>query len=240
MLRYFVEFLEGKWYSFTYWLDERWVEFWRVPNEPSSLPLDLEGGGKEWMSGWDSWRKEAAKKYPIRHFMSWTFHIWYSRLYRRWVTDTYYYLKTFVFERYNHVEITTLPRTWSEWDTRMLHACFALLVDFSENGRDDHMTASREQLIEWYDYTYEGQPEEDRQKSLEHAQKRADEWMELQRLLAWWKEYSSMDEEDYEEKFYHSNGEFKAQEYIAAHNKMEEEVNNNLASLIRLRENLWT
>lgn len=93
--------------------------------------------------------------------------------------DLWYYLKCRFWRHYNRVEIPTLRPTWNEWDERILHAAFTLLVDFIEKDNGGQWSAEdiRKELAK---------PDQDEMHTYwaTDALPRA---VEQEALYAWWK-----------------------------------------------------
>lgn len=60
--------------------------------------------------------------------------------------DLSYYLKSAWKSRFNVVKVSTLPPTWVDRDTVMLHSCFQVLVDFVELERPDIINGKNDDL----------------------------------------------------------------------------------------------
>jgi hypothetical protein len=59
---------------------------------------------------------------------------WQPRRYKLggWLAECWYYWRCRLWTRYNTIVITTLPPTWTDSDTRILHGMFQILTDFVE------------------------------------------------------------------------------------------------------------
>jgi len=140
-----------------------------IPNMP------LSGTFEEW----DAWEDAAKRKHPLRWFFGRTVPLHFRRWWRDWIHEPWYWLKCRAWHRYNVVVCCDLPVTWNDRDDLLLHASFQILKDFAEKEGElgHHMSATREQIIEWY-----SMPELDNS----HAVKRADDWAEVRSLYDWW------------------------------------------------------
>lgn len=151
------------------------------PPEPECLSID----------GWEQWEREASKSSPVAWFVRKTVPRWFSRTWRGYVHDPWYWLKCRIWHRHNVVVIRSLPPTWTDRDERILHAVFQLLVDFVEReehprGEWSHLNRTREQLVEAYNTAYEECDPEIAAGILKTAEKRADDWLEIKALYEWW------------------------------------------------------
>ncbi len=73
-----------------------------------------------------------------------------------WIPELWYYVKCRLWRRYHVLTIRTLPPTWQDTDTKMLHAMFHLLGDvifkeriFEHNGYDDADDATDGKSWKW-------------------------------------------------------------------------------------------
>lgn len=83
-----------------------------------------------------TWRADhrGQRFFAIRAAYADLYGAWHPRSYKweGWLADLAYYLRCRVWTRYNTVHLRTLPPTWTDADTRLLHAAFTILVDFVE------------------------------------------------------------------------------------------------------------
>ncbi len=122
-----------------------------VPDVPEALGFDE----------WDEWHKNAKRKFRVRYFISRTLPVFASRTWRQFVHNPWYSIKCRLWHRFNVVYVKTLPPTWMDRDTVLLHAAFQILTDFVEKEKPfDH-------------FDTENSPN-----------KR--EWVELRALYVWW------------------------------------------------------
>jgi hypothetical protein len=62
--------------------------------------------------------------------------------------EYWYYWRCRFWSKYNTVTITTLPPTWNEWDIKLLHVAFAVLVDYIESGKRHRQLWTVKALLE--------------------------------------------------------------------------------------------
>jgi len=153
----------------------------------------------------------------------------YRRL-RRVLHDTCYYAKCWLFHPYNRIKIKTLPPTWTDADTVIVHAMFQILTDFI----DKECSPGN---IDW-----DSEPT--------HRKVRKT----LQELYDWWHNvYLKFDAwEGYDKnkgtKSPFKNGKFSLNKYdnkwfdIVADKEMEldKELTKNLKKLIDIKDYMWT
>lgn len=138
-----------------------WERMFGIPDTPLALPWDE----------WDEWEAEARKKYPFRWFMSRTLTGFRARTWRACVHEPWYWLKCRVWHRYNVVVCRSLPPTWVDRDTVLMHAAFQCLVDFIEKEKPWEFTASDERMQAGY---------------ADFEPKRINEWKSIRELYFWW------------------------------------------------------
>ena len=83
---------------------------------------------------WRVWHAESKKKYPVRYFLTHTLPEHIKKV-RRIVLAPYIAVSNFFYFRFiekHHVIRTALKPGWHEYDEKMLHANFQLLVDYVE------------------------------------------------------------------------------------------------------------
>lgn len=147
---------------------------------------------------------------------------WYRFVTRAWhnyVHEPWYWLKCAVWHQYNVIHVTTLPPTWMDRDTVMLHACFQILTDFVDREHPfDHFDTIR-------------------------STNRTD-WEEVLRLYAWWTverpcrpaSYGDVTNEDLIAAFLEGRV-LKGTEIKKQYNDEDQEM---LVRLILVRKMLWT
>lgn len=146
--------------------------------------------------GWEQWERDASRNSPVAWFIRRTVPRWFAQTWRVWVHEPWYWLKCRFWHRHNVLVIKSLPPTWTDRDTRLLHASFQLLADFIEREEPYGIGRTREQLIADYDFSYEGCDPEINADIRKAAEERADTWQEVQALYDWWKVRSQSDEDD--------------------------------------------
>jgi len=156
------------------------LKWLRIPKKPFTLRWDMEGE-----CPWRKWHKFAKRRYPVRYFLSESLpHFWEYTI--RWkMRDWYYGIKNWFFP-WNVVKIKTLPRSWCDNDTRLLHLCFLMLTDWVEKEEPYEFHSTREEYIK--SYTWDGKVDWERVKGRDT----------LHELYAWWKSYQDTDDGDYE------------------------------------------
>jgi len=141
----------------------------------------------------------------------------------------WYYLRCWVWHRYNRVHIKTLSPTWIDRDTVLVHAMFQVLSDFIEREKPQEVLVTEGGMHD-------------------------DEWKEIFRLYNWWKnvalKFDSM--HDYDtiehkpltfENMNESHTEEEQQwwnEVRRREQEFEVELLANMKRLCELRGMLWT
>jgi len=82
---------------------------------------------------WDRWHRYMATNYPVRFWLQDTLPTFYRRRKRR-LHDAYWSLRHRTTDRYDVVHLRSLKPGYHEPNTRMLYACFELLVEYVEIG----------------------------------------------------------------------------------------------------------
>ena len=127
--------------------------------------------------------------------------------------NLWYWLKCRLWHRYNVVYISTLPPTWQDRDTVLLHAAFQILTDFVD----------REQPFDWFDVM---------------ASNDREYWEEVLRLYAWWTVERPAREDPFAGDGKLTRAKLKAAG--EAEDRQEDEDQEMLIRLIRVRKMLWT
>lgn len=175
--------------------------------------------------GWDIYDAEMKRKYPIRMWIKNKWHnIYYSLL--RFKNNIYYGIYYRLIKNWAVVD-SGLPRGYHDKPELMLHVNFQLLKDFVEKEKTDNI-----------DWSSDGDSKA---------------WAEIQSLYNWWtrdfKERESIEESIHlkvEANMEKGIKSFDApnMEYYKELNELEKQWNNenneNLIRLMRVREFLWT
>lgn len=174
---------------------------------PHETPFALE------MDGWDKFYREYKGQHPVKYF------VW-KLIPEKWgrgcqiVKNAHWNLhhRFDPRHRYNIVR-TGLKPGYYDSDTRMIHACFQLLVDFVEKE-------CAGESIDW-----------------EWNESHSAAWKEIQSLYNWWKnERPTRDEKDP----YVAGNDESVRASIAFDDANEKEDQENLHRLINVRRMMWT
>lgn len=204
------------------------IHFYRIPRVGlKSLDLDLDNlfeknyfpqfEGKYVGLSWTEWRWRIEKLCPIQYWIrEELMYDWIYWLQRR-PKDWWYEFKCFL-SPYNVLKIKTLPRTWMDEDTRLIHAMMAVLAQFME-------------VSEHHDW--------------ESGPERVEAGKILNEIWTWWNARDTREKELQEA--YEIARKIKGQPYeikYALVNKLEAEhlqlEEKMLINLIKIREYLWT
>jgi hypothetical protein len=139
-----------------------------------------------------------------------------------------------LWDRHNVIKIKTLPCTYSDHDTKILHASFSIFCDLIEQGFFDRISLNYSDEIKRIENGDWGQgSEENKQLALKtqieaHDKAQAVE-AEMKYLYKWWKESRPEREKlkDYEDN------------YANAEIAFYKEDTNHLIRLMQIREYLW-
>lgn len=104
----------------------------------------------------DEWDRQERSR-PVRYFFRYTIRHWWTW----YVKEPWYWLKCWAWHRHNRLILKDLPVTWTDRDTRLLHANFQILKEFIELERP---------------YEHFNTVDSPRQE----------EWNELRLLYDWW------------------------------------------------------
>lgn len=112
---------------------QRIWKFLEVPEKfDSTTVITTTAGGVTFtMNEYFAWEKEMAKKYPVRYFITETIPDHYDMWCRR-IRSAYWWVRYRTTNRNHILKIHSLEPGWHDRDTRMLHACFQLLIDYIE------------------------------------------------------------------------------------------------------------
>lgn len=153
----------------------------------------------------------------------------------QWVRDARYWLRSRFHPRYRfHVVNTGLPPGYHDCDSRMLHACMALLSEYVEHEHD-----GAEELSQ-FSVSLRANPDP-------HAEgadlRQADLQDEAVAIYRWWKHERPADlsaRQDSLMKWYRSKGEAAYAEFRRLEEKVLSDEESMLLRLMAIRRTLWT
>lgn len=189
----------------------------------------------EYQVTWGEWRKKIKALCPLQFWLREDFPYYFSRTWRR-IKGKWYELKCF-FSPYNVIKINTLPKTWSDEDSLLIHSMFAILERFMSQKPEER-----------HDYTWEtverpdGYTDEEWNKIKEPHQRF---WREINEVWDWWlkreeREGALSDALSVCTKRGRGNYNEKYKELIALEVQFEQEEEEMLIKLVKNRHNLWT
>lgn len=144
---------------------------------PFALASDMFKNEK-YSPSWEKWTAGLRRVCPIQYFVRNDIPTWFSMLKSRY-RYRWYDFKCKYFLKYNVLKIKTLPPTWSDEDTLLVHAMFAVLGRFMENKPDE--TVDYE--MKWTEDC--GQPFTEYEK---YAEPHRTFWKEVNGVWDWWQQ----------------------------------------------------
>ena len=218
------------------------------------LNTPLPGRGYGTSTDWEAWKPKAAE--PIKYFLSETLPDWFMWNIGYWITRTYrdakFAVKCRIIKRYHMVRCDGLKPGYYDDDTRLLHACFGILVNYVEhelplmNGWFKETLHRR--LMHWPRRSREeGIKHLEWEKALDDNPRQSKTAAEKLELYLWWKDVRPLrpDPDDAYCLLYESGvedallreaalrgGEIEVAQY--------EEDDQMLQRLVAIRSSLWT
>lgn len=200
-------------------------------------------GDKEWKGTkrpkgkytvtWGEWKHRIKKICPLQYYFRNDFgrDVWLFFKVRK-IKDTWYYYKCKFFRQYNVVRCKTLPPTWVDEDTLLLHSCMEVLRRFMVQNP-----------FEQHDYTCSWESGEfghfeTKEKFDAWNNPRLEFKKELTEIWEWWLEYSKVNKDLMD--IYDGHG--KGKDWKVLNQKMDElKVKEDwaLQTLIKHRQCLW-
>ena len=149
--------------------------------------------------------------------------------------QTWWYVRGLLWDRHNVVKIKTLPPTWIDADTKLLHSSFKIFCDVIEKEKildnisfDYTDEIERVKKEDWGDGKNKEQEEFIKQLQEAHTIKQTEE-KEIKDLYDWWKVRRPKREEDLDNNFNYDNED----------NSYQEDTD-MLIRLMKIRKCLWT
>lgn len=188
---------------------------------------------------WEDWEEKVQKDYPVRYFLAEQLWPTIQRWYRRYVTDTWYWIRCHTYTKYHMLDLRQ-PKGdpfayrfgWIDSDTQMVYALFNILNNFMTEELPHAYIPSEEDVAR--------EP---------HLLSQRNNYLEVKALHYWWT-VQRLREAEMEQKLLHewSNArrvdDHNAQQLWADLNKMEkankEKLDEMLIRLIKIRDCLWT
>lgn len=168
---------------------------------------------------WDDWEEKKKREQPVAWFVRRTVPRFFSRKWREWIHEPWYWLKCRVWHRWNVIHIRTLPPTWMDRDDTLLHAAFQIFTDFVEFEEPAEFRYSREEYGGFWD----------------GCEARLKGYDEMHALYNWWKVERPARKEPEE-----GDGVDWGKELLAADRRWDDEDNAMLKRLVDIRKSLWT
>ena len=204
----------------------------------------------EW-GAWDTIHAFHLANYPIRYFFQDYLRHAFVWRWEKYISRPWYYVKCAVWHRHNRIHLKNLPPTYTDIVTRLPHALYGFIEDYveKENGGRDRLQADIVSLA--VDYEEELRLEkEDPDKVTSGSKPLLTQLLhdkEVLRLYDFWqgrKKFSECMEPD-ELK---GHDDFQTEEEYSAYinkryeaeEKLQQEEEDNLISIVKLRRSLWT
>jgi len=210
--------------------------------------------GKEELIPMDVCMKQIKDKMERDKHFPYSIGRWF-RIKKRRIADRWYWLKCYFFHPYNVVKAKTLPPTWVDADTRMLHICFEILRSVIEDERlfecvsfDESSEIEKMEKEDWGE-----DREKNRLETIGFLKKRQEQNIhdekEIRYLYKWWKELrpARIIKEDeslpysdsFEEGFKDKNYGIACEKHLELEEKGHQEDTDNLVRLMKIRRILW-
>lgn len=104
-----------------------------------ALPMKMFQRAGDTTPTWEDWDEKVKKDYPVRYFFAERLWPGIQRLYRRYVTDTWYWIRCHTYNRYHVLDLRQPKKDplsyrfgWIDSDTQMVYALFNILNKFVE------------------------------------------------------------------------------------------------------------
>lgn len=210
-------------------LNKETHDFWL--SQPLKLGIFYHKPGTMHGAEWAKWEKKVAAKYPFQYLFR-EFFPALARLTWANIEMKFYYLKCYLFKRYNVIKIRSLSPTWHDTDVLLEESIEQLYVDFIE----------KEKPFETVDYDYDERTKNQKkilEKIYNYIKK---DKSEMQKQI----------EKLYDEARTHNKGDILEmldpdaktsniyQEIYKLENQLYIKTSENLASIIVYRSYLWT
>lgn len=136
----------------------------------------------EYTVTWGEWKHKIKKICPIQYYFRQQFDIDLWRWLKiRQIQDGWYYLKCKYFHPYNVLKIKSLPPTWVDEDTLLVHSMFEVLRRFMEQKPNER-----------HDYSWPYTSKDECGMTFEEWEKYAEPhrlfWKEISDVWEWWKD----------------------------------------------------
>ena len=189
---------------------------------------------------WEDYEAEMKEQYPFKYFLNYTFSTWFSVHIIMVISNWWYWVKSFLFRR-DHLLDLRQPKDNEFWGYRwgyldpcqkVLLANFSILVDYVEN----------EKVYNPADHYSEEELQNDPAVKTQY-----EDYLEVLALYKYWTEgakesadnstalYKKMNEQEDKEK----NEEIR-EVWLEAHKKCDEDEQEALVRLIKIRKGLWS
>lgn len=203
---------------------------WKVPYAlPGRFCLSSSEGEDEDNYTWEDWEEEMMSKFPVKYFMLETIPDWFSSNIS-WINNTYYKIKSRFWTKHHLLDLRNEQENYTygymDQSEQIFFACMKCLADFIEKEFDS---------LDEYQAHIEGNKfnggDEPLQKALD--------------IYKWWKNYKQT--YDYSPLYQALESSRTAKErktclktITAIEKKKQQDIEDNLRELMRIRPCLWT
>lgn len=189
---------------------------------------------------WEDYNKYVKNNYPIRYFLNDTFSLWFSVKIKRPISNFFYWISSFLIKKDHLLDLRQPEKTGNfyRWGylnpcDKILFGCFNALVDYIEKGQPQNPS-------KWI-------KEETNDMEKEMLKQQYEEYKEAKTLYYYWVTNRKYKMDNYMRLYKNMKNAHKEEEYrklkkiwLDSGAKFEQEEQEMLQRLIKIRRGLWT